>query len=403
MTAPATAERPAAEGPATGVPGAGQVAGRRWRSARGILAVVLLVIVVAVALAALRPSVQPRYLDPDSPTQGGARALAQILRQRGVSVDVARSAPRAAALTRPGSLLVITRPERLSRTDLEALAVIRGDLLIIEPSPAVLDMLLPQVDLATSTVDPVADPGCRLDAAARAGRVEFGPAETFTTPAGAIACYPDDDRLPRLVQLFTGSRTVTVVGSGDPFTNANLADEGNAALGLNLFGARSAAIWLIPDRPDPEDVPQADSWEDLIPLNTWLLLLQLLIAVVLTALWRMRRMGPVVAEALPVVVRSAETVEGRARLYRAHRARGQAAEALRAGSRERLARLLGLPAGAAQDPAQAHEIVSAIAQRTHWAEPDIGAALYGPDPGDDAQLVALTDALDDLERQVRES
>ena len=64
----------------------------------------------------------------------------------------------------------------------------------------------------------------------------------------------------------------------------------------------------------------------------------------LLALWRARRLGPVVAEPLPVVVRAAETVEGRARLYRRGGARGQAA---RGAARRRpvagSGRALGLP------------------------------------------------------------
>ncbi|HEX2313412.1 MAG TPA: hypothetical protein VHJ17_06770, partial [Thermomonospora sp.] len=91
------------------------------------------------------------------------------------------------------------------------------------------------------------------------------------------------------------------------------------------------------------------------------------------------------------------------RLYRAHRARGRAAELLRAGARDRLVPLLGLPRSAAQDPAAAQEIVSALARRTGWDEHVIGGALYGPEPVDDARLVGLSDVLDDLERQVRQS
>lgn len=134
-----------------------------------------------------------------------------------------------------------------------------------------------------------------------------------------------------------------------------------------------------------------------------LLVLQLLVAVLLVAVWRARRLGPVVAEALPVVVRSAETVEGLSRLYRAGRARDRASDALRSGARERLVPLLGLPRSSAQDPSAAREIVTAVARRTAYEETYVGAALYGPEPLDDAGLIALTDVLDDLERQVRQS
>src|SRR5690606_41722785 len=55
----------------------------------------------------------------------------------------------------------------------------------------------------------------------------------------------------------------------------------------------------------------------------------LIVVVVLLAWWQGRRLGPLVTEPLPVVVRASETVEGRGRLYRSRRARDRAAEALR--------------------------------------------------------------------------
>jgi hypothetical protein len=44
-----------------------------------------------------------------------------------------------------------------------------------------------------------------------------------------------------------------------------------------------------------------------------------------------------------------------------------------------------------------------VARRTDRDEAYVGAALYGPEPVDDAGLIALTSVLDDLERQVRQS
>ena len=108
------------------------------------------------------------------------------------------------------------------------------------------------------------------------------------------------------------------------------------------------------------------------------------VAVLLVAFWRGRRLGPVVAERLPVVVRAAETVEGRGRLYRARRARDRAAAALGAG------RSTGSPPGSASPRRRAgRRVVAAIAVRTGQDPQEVGAALYGPPPADDAGLVGL--------------
>ena len=83
-----------------------------------------------------------------------------------------------------------------------------------------------------------------------------------------------------------------------------------------------------------------------IPGPAYLVALQVFIAVVLAAVWRMRRLGPLVAEPLPVVVRASETVEGHGRLYRSRRSRDRAAAVLRDAARHRISARLALPATA---------------------------------------------------------
>ncbi len=135
-----------------------------------------------------------------------------------------------------------------------------------------------------------------------------------------------------------------------------------------------------------------------MPDGVLLAALQVLIAVVLLALWRGRRLGPVVSEPLPVVVRAAEAVEGRARLYRRGRARDSAATALRESSLARLIPLLGLPSG--PDPPA---VVDAVADRTGPVCRCARRLLYGAAPSDDQSMVRLADDLDALEREVRRS
>ena len=69
-------------------------------------------------------------------------------------------------------------------------------------------------------------------------------------------------------------------------------------------------------------------------------------AVVLLALARGRRLGRLVREPLPVVVRAIETTESRGRLYRRAGDRARAAAVLRSGTADRLARRLALGRGA---------------------------------------------------------
>jgi hypothetical protein len=388
--------------PETSAPdSAGHVARRRWRRSRGIMVAILALVIVGVVLAALRPHQQAAYLDPDSAGQQGTRALAEITRQNGTPVTVVRSTSAAAEQMRaqPDAVLVITHSERLLPGDLSTLRALPGDRLLVEPTGDTLEALAPGVVPGGGLSGTVA-PDCSLPAAVNAGDVGLPDAQTYNAPAGAAKCYFSDGK-PGLVQLPGIGSTVTVLGSGAPLTNERLAEEGNAALGMNLVGARSSAVWLLPDPPPPGSGRK--SFSDLVPFGVKLAVLQAIIAVVLMALWRARRLGSVVVEPLPVVVRSAETVEGRARLYRSRRAGDRAALALRAGALERLTALLGMPRSAAADPAMATEIIAGISAHTGQAQATIGAALYGPPPMDDAGLVRLAGYLDELERQVRNS
>jgi hypothetical protein len=89
------------------------------------------------------------------------------------------------------------------------------------------------------------------------------------------------------------------------------------------------------------------------------------------------------------MVRAAETVEGRARLYRRSGARDKAAAALRNTAVDRVRTGLGMPRRA--DP---RELTDAVAARTGRSTGDVSALLYGAAPADDDALVRLATDLD---------
>jgi hypothetical protein len=114
--------------------------------------------------------------------------------------------------------------------------------------------------------------------------------------------------------------------------------------------------------------------------------------------WKGRRVGPLVAEPLPVVVRASETVEGRGRLYRSRRARDRAAEALRTAALQRMTPRVGL-GNDAEPPA----VATAVAERCGMSPQAVAHILFGPPPASDPDLVNLAHQLDTIERQVAHS
>lgn len=364
---------------------------RPWRGILLTLAAITLVAAIGTYLTAPRPG---GTMDPEATSDSGAHALATLLREGGVEVVVANSIADVEGAARPDSLLLVAQTQYLTDNSLLArLAQAPGDLLLVEPTARTRRALTPK--LRTGAAEEFAnDPNCALREANRAGKVHFGPSDAYQSKGSLelVSCYGG-----ALVRYRDAGRTVTVVGSNNFMTNGGLLEEGNAALAMNLAGDRPRVVWYAPHRAEGE-TSSPGSIFDLIPKNVSWIVWQLWLVVILVALWKGRRVGPLVAEEMPVVVRASETVEGRGRLYRSRRARDSAADALRTATLERLLPRLGI--GPGTDPPA---VVTTVARRG-GADPEfIRYHLYGPPPGSDQDLLHLARALDDIERQVTHS
>jgi hypothetical protein len=365
------------------------------RRYRGPALVAAALVAAAVAVGALTATGPSGRLDPEVYEPGGARALAELLRDAGVEVERAGTVEQAAELDTPRTTVVVPFPEALTAPELERVQELNGWVLVI----GALDDELEALGLDAQAAPPVAvevrQPACGLPAAQTAGTALLG-GMTYRPTAGedVTGCYASSGRATLLDLPAQGAM---LVGDGTFLTNAALDEEGNAALALGLLAGREQVVFLLPDAG--RDVPEgeAPTLSELLPDALTLAFWWGFVVLVVLALWRARRLGRVVEEPLPVVVRAAEAVEGRSRLYRAARARGQAAEQLRTGTRERAARRLGM------GPATGREaLVGAIAQRTGRDPAVVEGLLYGPPPGDDAALVRLADDLRSLETALTE-
>lgn len=393
---PATAPA-AGQGPGNGR----QNGGSRRRGWLTALAVAGVVIVGAVGVVLLAPSSAPSnsYLDPGSTASDGARAITDLLAGRGQSVTTVYGPKEAAAAaSRPDTTLVITSPEILTGGDMKALASVPADIVLVAPDQQALDALQSGIIFAEPPAPAeVLQPGCALPAATQAGSALTGGVifNTGYSRNPATDCYFAQGS-PSLVTYSSGSQTVVLLGDGTLFTNGRLASQGNAALALNLLAARHNVVWLAPQYAVASLAGPGSSGPQVITTAAWMVVWQLIFAVLLAAGWRIRRLGALIPERLPVVVRASETVEGHARLYQARRARDRAAAQLRHAMLGRIMIPLGLPRGSAP-PA----ITQAIAGRSRLPEPMIAHVLFGPAPGSDADLVTLARQLDELEREVR--
>ena len=359
---------------------------------------VFAILIAIVALATAGSTAEGAPLDPESAAPGGSMAVAEVLRQQGVDVVVASSlveARDAVAGVDDTTVLLYDPDGYLDDDQLKEAATLSSSVVVVDAYFAQLQAIAPNIAQA-GDADTELTAGCDVPAAVKAGSVsgEAVGYRVIDDSADTASCFGSGDGVFSLVQVNRDGMKLTVLGLTAALTNERVMNSGNAALALNLLGAKSTLVWYIPTLADVPDAGPATLGE-LTPRWVTPVLLLLALTFVAAAVWRGRRFGPLVIENLPVIVRSSETMLGRARLYERSSSRLRALDALRMGAIQRLAVLCGQPRSASVD-----EIVSAVASVTGAQRHVIRDLLVDTIPGTDADLVTLSDALLVLERDV---
>ncbi|PPF82425.1 hypothetical protein C5B96_08990 [Subtercola sp. Z020] len=378
-----------------------------------------------------------------SAAPGGAKAVAEVLRGQGVTVtavgsldeavrEVARAGGGAGGSASdsgsgssgtgapPGTAeptVLVFDPNGflpIDRTD--DLARLGGHLVLVQPDIFTLDALAPSISVTGQVENSsVVEAGCAVPSAERAGTITTSGtayrasgasgesdtgngSDTDTDTDGSTTtteCFETGDGGYSLVQAETAGSVVTVVGASDVLTNEHVIEAGNAALALGLLGQSDELVWYTPSESDVT-ATGPPSLATLTPGWVTPLLLLLVVVFLAAAVWRGRRLGPVVVENLPVIVRGSETVAGRARLYARSNARTRALDALRIGSVTRMSGLLGLPRSAGLP-----EIIAAVSARTGVPAVEVADVIVNRLPSSEAELLALSQQLAALERRVQ--
>jgi hypothetical protein len=422
---------------------------RRWARAVIPFAVVLLLIVISViAYLVQRVDVtDAAYASPTSDADIGGSRLAHLVAARGVPIETVTHTSDALVAANAGNVTVfVPAPSLVHPFYLRMLKLLPASTRVVLVAPGARELSgghLPvgvsDQRLAAATVPP----GCALPAAARAG-----PAAAlrvrYTGVGGAYATELDRCYRSGLLHLRWYLTDLTLVGANEPFRNDRIGEDGNADLAVGLLTTSPKLIWLDlhepeprpglitdpartagagappsigPGTPDPDfpifgsaepgetplpgNANQDDGGSESNPLwgafpqGVWAGLILLLIAAALLALAQGRRIGSPVAEPLPISVPAAETVHGRGRLYRRAKARDAALDTLRAAARDRLGRVLNLPADTPTDA-----LAEAVAARTGRPAEEVRALLDGPVDDDDKPFVEVATALDNLPADV---
>lgn len=364
------------------------------RRARFWIVTAVAVVAIAVGTAVLNaaPGAGTTF-DPANPAPEGARALRSVLEQQGVQVTVASTTADAADAS--GTLFVDDTEATITTASWRRLIRGRSRVVVVAPDRTALDALLPEVSQAGEPDTETAAAGCGLALAQRAGSMSLTDVTLTLRSTGDTVCFRTASGAGQLVRGTANGVQVTLLADRTAFTNEHIATAGNAAVALNVLGASDSLVWFQQSPLDPA-VAGTKTLQDLTPPWVTPLVVLLLLSGLATTLWKGRRLGPIVVEALPVIVRSRETVEGRARLYDRGRARLRAADALRMGAVGRIASVLGLPKSASVD-----EVVDAAARATNGHRDRVAAVLLTEEPASDRDLVRISDDLARLEAAVR--
>ena len=388
----------------------------RWRRT-GLWALAILLGIGALAAIAIATTPPGNAMDPEDVGPRGGAALVAVLEQNDVDVETFTSIDdvRDALTERDDDTTVVVA--NTSNLGTAAATTLRQETLgvdrivVLSPSTGQLRALR-----ADATALPIGA-GVRVESQCDIGTVDEGDSmveidaryEPESAASGARECFPltipDEDggdgdgagaHGAGLLDLpsTSGHPPLTIIGTTVGFTNGAITQEHNAAIALRLLGGSPRLLWYQPDVTDLAD--SADDTGSGALLPQWFAPALALVAfsLIVLALVRGRRLGRLVREPLPVVVRAVETTESRGRLYRRAQDRPRAATVLRLATLDRLRSRLGLRRG---DPVET--VARAISAATGRPVSEVLDLVAGPPPPDDAALVRLAQDLSDLEEK----
>ncbi|RIX28759.1 DUF4350 domain-containing protein [Amnibacterium setariae] len=364
------------------------------RRARFWIVAALVVAVIGIGTAVVNSTASlGGDFDPANPGPEGARALRSVLEQQGVRVRVTSTVAESGAM--PGTLLIDDAEADLTPAAWRRLLDGRERVVVVSPGRAALDAVLPGTQASGRPSGRTASAGCDLPLAQRAGAMSLTGVRLSLRSSASTVCFSDGGGRAQLVAGAHDGVQVLLLADRAAFTNEHVAASGNAAVALGALGSGRDLVWFRQSPTDPA-IAGAPSLQDLTPPWVTPLVALLLLGGLAAALWQGRRLGPIVVEALPVAVRSRETVEGRARLYNRGAARLHAADALRIGAIRRMAPNLGL-----SRTASVTEVIDATVRLTGRPRQQVEAVLLAEEPGGDGDLVRISDDLARLEAAVR--
>jgi len=279
------------------------------------------------------PAGSPLSTGPD-----GTRALVDSLRALGATVDVTSEPPGPET-----SAVLVLRDGLGDRGDAAVLDwTRRGGTLVVAD---VRSGLSPTAPAPADLAGDVLSRKCDVAALGGVARVEVPGDRLLDVPAGATGCFRAGDGA-WLVTRTEGRGNVVALGGSAAFENQRLGHADNGLLAVTLLAPREGGRVTVL-------YGGRRTLYGLIGAGVKLALVQLLVAFVLLALWRGRRLGRPVIERQPVEIPASELVTAVGNLLQRAHKRDQAGRLIA----DELRRDLGSRMGLARDvPAEQQQL-----------------------------------------------
>ncbi|MGE0881737.1 MAG: DUF4350 domain-containing protein [Acidimicrobiia bacterium] len=324
-------------------------------------------------------------LDPSSTRNDGAKALVDLVEDFGASVVVthARSVPE--NIDR-----VIVLRDDLSdgqREEIDRWVRGGGTAVVADPKSLLVDhSSFPLLG------DTVTRQQCTVTALAGVNSLRTVVDTSQFRIEGDRYCF-GNERDAFVVSIAQGQGTIVGLGGPEVFVNEYLGDADNAVLATALLAPRDGLriAWMAREAGGGGD----ESLSDLIPGGVKAMLLELVLAFVVFAVARARRLGRPVSEPQAVQIPGSEMVVAVGQLLeRAHR-RDDAAAAVRRDLRRLVRERYGVP-----DDAPVETVAAVLAART-GVDPQKVIAALSPEPlGHDDDLVSAARRIEHLREDI---
>lgn len=372
-----------------------------------LLAITLSLLLAGMVIyASMKEELTKEPYDIHSVSSDGVRALAQVLGDHyDVSVDQVPSAAKAILAAQQGKPVTIFNAGRLQNNDFETLLTTsNADITLVGFGYYLLESLAESgLELQGYNDKPASRGTCSIPTKAQTISAT-GNAIIVRNPQAladsqylgrgpAQLCFAYANGYGYLELPLKSGKTLRIITNPELVTNKYLDKDDNAALALYATGRGSEVVFY-----NAENADSFNSTQQLKPYPSWLVPLMWQFGL-LALVWAFivgRRQGRIVNEPLPVVAQGTETTMGRAGLYQRARASEHSGRILRIATIIRLGRRLGIAPNA-----DATLVVQTVSMACNRTAKEIEYILYGPEPASAVELTQLSQALEQLEEEVK--